>query len=339
MLQTVLGVGCDESECYEVRAEAVGFISNFVASFLAHAQHAEIDILDAVVYKVDSNKIHNINNKDSNSDNNEDSSEDGGVPNETHDLFSHEAVVHRRILFVLQQANFFSMLSKFLSDLHAAPVFLDSLMHLLWLLLCMDNSEVPQSLMREGIWPLLVDLLNLDNYWVRYRHCWTSFWKGTDNYIYHTQLYRLISLIGSFQIPDWAIHQWHDLHEVHISSTCMRVLESIRVVIYDDVTMRPFFSKNQALVRFVLDILLTSSKKVLPLLSLLLIRSNIFLVCRSKKISVLVVEQLITPSDSFRKVCLYYPKAKGKAENLIYCSESASLQRPQRVHPPRYGKC
>jgi hypothetical protein len=170
-LQNVLAIGCDESECYEVRAEALGFISNFVASFLAHAQHSEMDLLDAVIYTPDSHKNGNTTEDDETLENSKNKDEASGA-------YSQEAVVHRRILFVLQQTNFFSLLAKFLSDTHAAPVFVNSLMNLLWLLLCMDSGEVPQSLMKEGIWPLMVDLLNLDNNWVKYHNCWTSFWKG-----------------------------------------------------------------------------------------------------------------------------------------------------------------
>jgi hypothetical protein len=176
VLQSVLGIGCDESECYEVRAEALGFVSNFVANFLAHTQNTEMDLVDAVIYNSDSNKNQRPQDTNCNDPTENGKSEHTDGPNGTS---SHEAIVHRRILFVLQQANFFTLLSTFLNDTHAAPVFLNSLITLLWLLVCMDSGEVPQSLMREGIWPLIVDLLNLDNYWVKYRHCWTSFWNGT----------------------------------------------------------------------------------------------------------------------------------------------------------------
>lgn len=177
VLKSVLGVGCDESECYEVKAEALGFVANLVANFLTYAQHADMDILDAVVFKADSQQNNDNNNVEEHASKNNNNNNDSNSE-KANSRFSQDAILHKRILSVLQQVNFFPLLAKFLTDSHAAPVFLHSLMHLLWLLLCMDNGEVPQRLMQEGIWPLLVDLLNLDNYWVKYCQCWTSFWKG-----------------------------------------------------------------------------------------------------------------------------------------------------------------
>lgn len=136
----ILEIGCDESECYEVRSEAFHFLSNLAINFLSNNSGSEDNR---------TNDANGINDK----------------------------IGHRRIITALQQSNFFSHLGRFIGDSHAAPKFLYSLSHLIWVLLCMDNTDVPRSFMAEGIYTLVIELLCIEGYWRRYTKAWVSFWE------------------------------------------------------------------------------------------------------------------------------------------------------------------
>lgn len=64
-------------------------------------------------------------------------------------------------------------------------------------------------------------------------------------------------------IPEWVQHQWQAINQGYISSTCKKVFESIRIIIYDDVNMRNYFLKDTRLANYCLDILLSDNQEVI----------------------------------------------------------------------------
>jgi len=132
-----LEIGCDESECYEVRSEAFRLLANIAINL----------------------------------------STSGGDTRNHGDEDTNEAIGHRRIITALQQSHFFSQLGSFLRDSRAAPKFLHSLAHFIWVLVCMNNVEVPRALMVEGVYVLMIELLCIESYWKKYSNHWFCFWE------------------------------------------------------------------------------------------------------------------------------------------------------------------
>lgn len=78
----------------------------------------------------------------------------------------------------------------------------------------------------------------------------------------HLLLLLAVLSLAPSQVPEWAKHQWQAINERHISGTCEKVMESMRVIIYDDLNMRNYFLKDTQLANYCLDILLVDSKEV-----------------------------------------------------------------------------